>query len=154
MFGNILLVSVGSVFCFLNCCWWLYWSNILKTLCLTSVTRWICRYNNLVGFSRLVFGYFKGVIQTISRLMRKCLHIDTETLSALYTRTLDSVSNGSRLVLRVRVWVGTEWFPNWRTWSSMHLNRQFGYGSMDISQPLWIGRVVSRLSAGSICIVI
>jgi len=47
-----------------------------------------------------------------------------------------SVSNSSGPVVRVRVPVGPDPFPNWRSGSSIHPNRQFGYGSMDISQPI------------------
>jgi hypothetical protein len=62
-----------------------------------------------------------------------------------------SVSNRSGPSLRVRVWVKAELFPNWRSGLSTHLNCQFGYGSMEISQPVWIGRVVSGSPSGSIC---
>jgi len=62
----------------------------------------------------------------------------------------DSVSNGSRVSLRVRVQVHTEPLPNWRSWFSIQPNRQSWYGSMEISQPVWIGRVVRGSPSGSI----
>jgi len=62
-----------------------------------------------------------------------------------------SVSNGSGPSLRVQVRVRTEPLPNWRSGLSTHPNCEFGYGSMQISQPVWIGRVVSGSPSGSIC---
>ena len=62
-----------------------------------------------------------------------------------------SDSNGSGPSLRVRVRVRTEPLPNWWSGLSTHPNCQFGYGSMQISQPVWIGRVVSGSPSGSIC---
>jgi hypothetical protein len=47
-----------------------------------------------------------------------------------------SVSNGSGPSLRVRVRVGTEPKPDWRSGSSINPNCRFGYGSMDISLPV------------------
>jgi hypothetical protein len=47
-----------------------------------------------------------------------------------------SVSNGSGPSLRVRVRVGTEPEPDWRSGSSINPNCRFGYGSIDISLPV------------------
>ena len=49
---------------------------------------------------------------------------------------IHSVSNSSGPALWVRVGVGTDLFPIWRSRSSIHPNHQFRYGSMDISQPV------------------
>ena len=64
---------------------------------------------------------------------------------------LHRVSNSSGPPLWLRVQVRTEPSPKKRSGWSIHLNCQFGYGSMDISQPIRIGQVVSVLSSGSIC---
>ena len=56
-----------------------------------------------------------------------------------------SVSNGSGPSLRVRVRVGTEPEPDWRSRLSINPNCRFGYGSIDISLPVRIGRVPSGL---------
>jgi len=61
---------------------------------------------------------------------------------------LHTVSNGSGLSLRFRVQVKTEQSPNWRSGSLIHPNHLFGYSLMEIAHPVWIGRVVSRLSSG------
>jgi len=52
------------------------------------------------------------------------------------------VSNGSKLLISVSIWVGTE--PSWNTPSglSMHPNCQIKYGSVDIFQIDWNGLVV------------
>jgi len=63
---------------------------------------------------------------------------------------LGRVSNGSGPSLRVWVWVGTKLSPNWSSGSSIHPNYQMWYSSMEISEPVWIGRVVSGLSSGSV----
>jgi len=80
-------------------------------------------------------------------------------INALYTPTFwfsflsinpfdtAGVSNGFGQSLRVLVLVGTELYSNWCARSSIHLNRQFGYISMDISQPFWIRRIVSWVSS-------
>jgi len=62
-----------------------------------------------------------------------------------------SVSNGSGPSLRVRVRVGTEPQPDWQSGLSINQNCRFGYGSIDISLPVSIGRVLSGLYSGSIC---
>ena len=62
-----------------------------------------------------------------------------------------SVSNGAGLWMQVRVWVGTELFPNWWSGLSIHLNCQLEYSLMEISQPVWFGWVVSTLPCRSIC---
>jgi len=49
---------------------------------------------------------------------------------------LDSVSNWSGPSLRVRVRVGTEPEPDWRSGSSINPNCQFGYSSIAISLPV------------------
>jgi hypothetical protein len=72
---------------------------------------------------------------------------DSENDSA---QDVGSVSNGSGLPLRVRVWVQTEPLPNWRSGSSINPNCPLGYGSMVNSQPVRIGRVVRRSPSGSI----
>jgi len=69
----------------------------------------------------------------------------------IYEQAIDSVSNGSRPSLRVRVRVGTKPEPDWWSGSSITPNCRFGYGSIDITLPVWIGRVPSRLYSGSIC---
>ena len=65
-----------------------------------------------------------------------------------------SVSNGSGPSLRVRIRVGTEPRPNWLSGLSINPNCLFGYGSINISLPVWIGRVFSGSSSGSICQII
>jgi hypothetical protein len=45
---------------------------------------------------------------------------------------LSIVSNSSGQSLQIRVWVRTKPFPNWLSWWSVHLNSQFGHGSMKI----------------------
>jgi len=65
--------------------------------------------------------------------------------------TPPSVSNNSGLSLRVRVLVRTKPLTHWRSRLSKIPNRQFGHGSMEISQPVRIGWVVSGLPSGSIC---
>jgi hypothetical protein len=62
-----------------------------------------------------------------------------------------SVNNSSGPSLRVLVRVRTELLPKWWSWLSPHLKYQFGYSWMDISQSVWIGRVVSGSPSGSIC---
>jgi len=49
---------------------------------------------------------------------------------------LSGVGNGSRPWLRVQVWVRTEPLPNWLSGSSIHLDYQFGYSLMEVSQPV------------------
>ena len=62
-----------------------------------------------------------------------------------------SVSNGSGPWLHVRVRVGTEPQPDWRSWLSIKPNFRFGYDSIGIALPVWIGRVLTGLYSGSIC---
>jgi len=64
------------------------------------------------------------------------------------------VSNGSGLSLRVWVRVQTEPLPKWRSGLSIHPNCQLGYGSIAISQPVWIGWDVSGSHSGSMYKVI
>jgi len=71
--------------------------------------------------------------------------------SVVKFRVLSSVTTGSGPSLRVRVRVGTEPEPDWRSGSSINPNCRFGYGSIHISLPVWIGRVPSVLYSGSIC---
>ena len=71
--------------------------------------------------------------------------------SVVKLRVLSSVSNGSGPSLRVRVRVGTEPEPDWPSGFSINPNWRFGYGSIDISLPVWIGWVPSVLYSGSIC---
>jgi len=54
-----------------------------------------------------------------------------------------SISNGSGPSLRVRVWVQTELSPKLWSGLSTHPNHQHRYRLMEISEPVWIGRVVS-----------
>jgi hypothetical protein len=65
-----------------------------------------------------------------------------------------SVRNASGPSLRVRVRVGTEPDPDWRSGSSINLNCRFWYGSIDISLPVWIGWVFSGLYSGFSCTLI
>jgi len=62
-----------------------------------------------------------------------------------------SVSNGTGLLILAMVIVRIEHWPT--TWfgSPLHTYYHFGYSSIDMSQPIWIGWVVSGLSSGSIC---
>jgi hypothetical protein len=62
-----------------------------------------------------------------------------------------SVTNGPRPSLRVRVLVGTKPSPNWLSGSSINPNCRFGYGSINICQPVSIGRVLSGSSSWSMC---
>jgi len=71
--------------------------------------------------------------------------------SSILPFTKSSVSNSSRPWHQGQARVETEPLPNWRCWLSIYPSCQFGYSSMDISQPIWIGRVVSRSPSGSIC---
>jgi len=64
---------------------------------------------------------------------------------------LSSVSNSFGPSLLDRVLVETELFPNRPSGSSIHLNDRLGYGWMEISQPFYIGQVVSGSPSGSIC---
>jgi len=61
------------------------------------------------------------------------------------------VISGLRPPLLFGIWVRTETSPITQSRLSMDLNCQFVYGSMDISQAIRIGWVVSRLSSGSVC---
>ena len=74
-----------------------------------------------------------------------------EIIIPIHQRLLSIVSNGSGLSLWVWVQVGTQQLRNWRSGASIHLNCLFGYCSMEISQPVLIGRVVTGLSSGSVC---
>ena len=65
-------------------------------------------------------------------------------------KTGNGFSNGCGPLLRVQVWVITEPSENQPSRSSIHVNCQFGYRSIAISHPVWIGEVVGRLSSGSI----
>ena len=47
-----------------------------------------------------------------------------------------SVSNGSRLSIRVWVWVATEREPDWRSGLYVNPNCRFCYGSIDICLPV------------------
>jgi hypothetical protein len=60
------------------------------------------------------------------------------------------VSNGSGPSLQLRVRVGTEPYPDWRPGSSIHPKYRFWSNSIDISLPVRIGRVPSRLYSRSI----
>jgi hypothetical protein len=62
-----------------------------------------------------------------------------------------SVRNGSVPWLWVRVQVGTEQVPYWRSGSSTRPNCQFGSGLIDISLPVWLWCVRCVLNHGSIC---
>jgi len=64
--------------------------------------------------------------------------------------TFTLVSNGSGPSLCVQIWVPPKPLPNWWSGLSINPNSQPGYSSMVNSQPIWIGRVVSGLSSGSI----
>jgi len=61
------------------------------------------------------------------------------------------LSNGSIPLLRVRVLVGTEPVPNCKSGLSIHPYRPSGCVPAESSLPVWIGRVLSRLSGRSIC---
>jgi hypothetical protein len=61
-----------------------------------------------------------------------------------------SVSHSSEQLLWVRVLVRTKLLPNWQSRLSMHRYCQFRYGSMQISQSVWIGMDVSWWPRGSI----
>jgi len=62
-----------------------------------------------------------------------------------------SVSNSSGPSLRVRGRVEIEPLPDvWSRWS-LKPNRQCGDCLMEISQPVWFVRIVSRSPSGSIC---
>jgi hypothetical protein len=95
------------------------------------------------------------ILQSERRWMTLHQHVWlTSWYIAILTRnmfTMTSVSNRSGPPGQVRVWVGTEPFPNMRSWSSINLNCLFGYGSMDRFQPGRIGPVVSGLSSRSVC---
>ena len=71
---------------------------------------------------------------------------------ARYTNnwTIDSDCNGPGQSVRVLVRVGTKLLTNWHFRLSLYPNRQFEYSSMKISQPVWIGQVVSGLPSRSI----
>jgi len=64
--------------------------------------------------------------------------------------TIIGVSNGSGPSLRVRVRVGTELVPDWRSGLWINPNSWLEYGSINISLPVWIVRVLSGLYSGSI----
>ena len=59
-------------------------------------------------------------------------------------------SNGSGLSHQFQARVRTERLHNWQCGVSIDLNRPLAYGSMQISQPVGIGLVVSGLLCGSI----
>jgi len=67
-----------------------------------------------------------------------------------YSYPVPSGSNSSGTSLRVRVRAQTEPFADWQPGLSIIANRRLGSGSMPNSQPIWIGRVVSRSPSGSI----
>ena len=69
----------------------------------------------------------------------------------MVSMTIPSVSNGSGPSNWDRVWVRAQMLANRRSGLSIHLKRQFGSGSMLISQPVWLGRVVSGSPSGSVC---
>jgi hypothetical protein len=71
-------------------------------------------------------------------------------MSILRATTECSVSNGSgpSIPVRVRVLVGTEPLSDWRSWLSKDLNRQFGYGLMEIYNPSKLGRLSAGCPAG------
>jgi hypothetical protein len=62
-----------------------------------------------------------------------------------------SISNGSRPPLQVWVLVITKRSPIIWSLSSIYPNYHFGYCSINSSQPVQIGQVVSRLSSKSSC---
>ena len=62
-----------------------------------------------------------------------------------------SVGNDSRQLVWVRVQVETDLLQNWISRLSIYPNRQFGYSSLGIFQPVWIGRVVRVSPCGCIC---
>jgi len=87
-----------------------------------------------------------------SRALWLWLRIQMDFLNlGIWAALLNSVSNGTGPSLRDRVRVRTELLPNWRSGLLTHPNWKFGYGSMQISQPVCIGRVVSGLPSRSIC---
>jgi len=61
-----------------------------------------------------------------------------------------SVSNGSGLSLQVWVRVGTEPAPDLRYGLGINPNCRFGYGSVENSLLVWVGRILRRLSSRSI----
>jgi len=110
-------------------------------------SRWVQDDINYFQWLRLTAGHQRSCDCTPEPVNSQWKPIELRDELALKA----SVSNGSRPALQVRVRVGTEPFPTWWTGSSIHPNRQFVYGLMDISQPVWVGCVVSGLSSGSIC---
>jgi len=61
----------------------------------------------------------------------------------------DTYGSGPPLWVQVRV--RTKWLRSWGSGLSTDRHCPPRYGSMDISQPLWIGQVISGLPRGSIC---
>jgi len=59
--------------------------------------------------------------------------------------------NSSRPLHLVWVRVGMALVLNWRSGWSIHPIWQYRYSSREISQPVWVWRVVSGLRRGSIC---
>jgi len=70
-----------------------------------------------------------------------CNHENEERMA------MSSVGNGSGPSLQVWVRVVQSLFPNQWSGLSSHPNCHFGYGLKDISHPLWIGWIASRLSS-------
>jgi len=63
---------------------------------------------------------------------------------------MNTVNNGSGLSLKARNQDKTEPLPDWRSGLSIHPNRPLVYGLMEITQPIWIGWVLSWSLSGSI----
>jgi hypothetical protein len=113
------------------------------------VTTWlvesVCEVPLGAGVLRLLVPYM-----AVGEIIDRCCVADGVTATRWVISATPIVSNGSGPSLRVLVWVQTKLLPNWPSGSSRNPNCPLGYGFIENSQPVWMGRVVSGSPSGSI----
>jgi len=85
-------------------------------------------------------------------LVLKCQIYSVSQLWHAHSDTCDtpSVNDDSGSSLQIRLWVQIKPLRNWRWQLSIPLNGQLGCDSKDVSLPVWMVRIVSKLPSGSI----